>query len=141
MKKVTQQVLFTEPVSGRQVNADLIWTDLDPLAVKLVFRYPGLDMEWMFALDLITTVTEGRAITAGDCDVRTGMELGPEAHTRWFVLQLSSPDGTCKLRTPLAHVTFFAADVAHKMPDEGVMASLVDYELFEILKEAEDSGS
>lgn len=138
MKTVTQQVIWTEPISGREVPADMIWTDLDPVAVKLVFKYDnGVEIEWMFALDLITTVTEGRALKAGEHDVRTSMALGPEAHTRWFVLHLNSPDGTIMVRTPLSHVTFFAADVAHKMPAEGVLDTMVDFELAELLKAAE----
>jgi hypothetical protein len=119
----------------------MYWTDLDPLAVKVTFHYTGHDVHWMFALDLLTTITGGTAVRTGDCDVQTTWERG-RAGEKLFALQLSSPAGTIKLVTPLAEVLEFAVEVEDKLPADGVLETMVDYELdYElaaILKEADD---
>jgi hypothetical protein len=55
-----------------------------------------------------------------------------------FALQLSSPEGTIRLVTTPAEVLQFAGDVEDKLPADGVLETMVDYELAAILKEVDD---
>ncbi len=134
MQQVRQAVTWMIPVSGRQVTSHMEWTDLDPLAVKMTFHYPHTDIEWMFALDLLTSITQDGHPSAGNCDVYTSFERKADGY-RLFILQLSSPEGSIRLLAPMEQVIWFTAQVENRLPSDDVVATMVDYELAEILKE------
>ena len=136
MKTVKHRVLWTEPISKSSAAADLSWTDTDPLAVTLTFHYPGEDRKWLFSLDLITTITSGLALVAGLHDVQTGYERREDGF-RWFNLILSSPDGAIKIQAPMNDVANFAQAVEHLLPAEGILETMMDFELAELLKKEE----
>lgn len=84
----------------------------DPYAVRAVFSGDGVEVEWVFARDLLRT---GLASPVGDGDVHvwpswgTGREL--------LMISLTSPDGQAVLEATAEDVRSFLDRTAAVVPD------------------------
>lgn len=84
----------------------------DPYAVRAVFSGDGMEVEWVFARDLLRT---GLTTPIGDGDVHvwpswgTGREL--------LMISLTSPDGQAVLEAAAADVRSFLDRTAVVVPD------------------------
>ncbi len=90
----------------------LRYSSTDPYAVRAVFSGDGVEVEWVFARDLLRT---GLASPVGDGDVHvwpswgTGREL--------LMISLTSPDGQAVLEATAEDVRSFLDRTAAVVPD------------------------
>ena len=99
----------------------LRYSAADPYAVRAVFSGDGMEVEWVFARDLLRT---GLASPIGDGDVHvwpswgTGREL--------VMISLTSPDGQAVLEAAADDVRTFLDRTAAVVPDgeEGLYLDL-----------------
>jgi hypothetical protein len=90
----------------------LRYSAADPYAVRAVFSGDGMEVEWVFARDLLRT---GLATPVGDGDVHvwpswgTGREL--------LMISLTSPDGQAVLEAAADDVRAFLDRTAAVVPD------------------------
>jgi hypothetical protein len=90
----------------------LRYSAADPYAVRAVFSGDGMEVEWVFARDLLRT---GLATPIGDGDVHvwpswgTGREL--------VMISLTSPDGQAVLEASAEDVRTFLDRTAVVVPD------------------------
>jgi sporulation and cell division protein SsgA len=90
----------------------LRYSAADPYAVRAVFSGDGMEVEWVFARDLLRT---GLATPIGDGDVHvwpswgTGREL--------VMISLTSPDGQAVLEASADDVRTFLDRTAAVVPD------------------------
>jgi hypothetical protein len=97
----------------------LRYSAADPYAVRAVFSGDGMEVEWVFARDLLRT---GLATPTGDGDVHvwpswgTGREL--------LMISLTSPDGQAVLEAGASDVRDFLDRTAVVVPDGGESAYL-----------------
>jgi hypothetical protein len=90
----------------------LRYSACDPYAVRAVFSGDGMEVEWVFARDLLRT---GLASPVGDGDVHvwpswgTGREL--------LMISLTSPDGQAVLEATADDVRSFLDRTAVVVPD------------------------
>lgn len=101
----------------------------DPYAVRAVFRGDDLEVEWVFARDLLSV---GLSRPAGDGDVHVWpcWESGQDT----VLISLSSPDGKAVLEAEARDVQAFLQRTAHVVPlgDEALFLD-VDAELSRLL--------
>ena len=92
--------------------ASLRYSATDPYAVRAVFSGDGMEVEWVFARDLLRT---GLVCPTGDGDVHvwpswgTGREL--------LMISLTSPDGQAVLEAGADDVRRFLDRTAAVVPD------------------------
>lgn len=97
----------------------LRYSAADPYAVRAVFSGDGMEVEWVFARDLLRT---GLATPVGDGDVHvwpswgTGREL--------LMISLTSPDGQAVLEAGASDVRDFLDRTAVVVPDGSESAYL-----------------
>jgi len=97
----------------------LRYSAADPYAVRAVFSGDGMEVEWVFARDLLRT---GLASPVGDGDVHvwpswgTGREL--------LMISLTSPDGQAVLEASATDVRSFLDRTAAVVPDGDESAHL-----------------
>ncbi|MEJ2579305.1 MAG: SsgA family sporulation/cell division regulator [Kineosporiaceae bacterium] len=98
----------------------LRYSAMDPYAVRAVFSGDGMEVEWVFARDLLRS---GLAAPIGDGDVHvwpswgTGREL--------LMISLTSPDGQAVLEAAAEDVRVFLDRTAAVVPD-GEESSYLD---------------
>lgn len=98
----------------------LRYSATDPYAVRAVFSGDGMEVEWVFARDLLRS---GLAAPIGDGDVHvwpswgTGREL--------LMISLTSPDGQAVLEAAAEDVRMFLDRTAVVVPD-GEESSYLD---------------
>lgn len=83
------------------IPVSLRYSAADPYAVRALFRGDGLEVEWVFARDLLL---RGLTVPAGEGDVRVWPASGSQV-----MVSLSSPDGRAVLEVDPADVRSFLA--------------------------------
>ena len=97
----------------------LCYSAADPYAVRAVFSGDGMEVEWVFARELLRT---GLGTPVGDGDVHvwpswgTGREL--------LMISLTSPDGQAVLEASASDVRSFLDRTAAVVPDGDESAHL-----------------
>lgn len=90
---------------GLRYNAD------DPYAVRAVFRGEGLEVEWVFARDLLAV---GLAQPCGEGDVHVWPAR--DADSDDVMISLSSPDGRAVLEADAEDLAAFLEQTAQVVP-------------------------
>lgn len=122
-------------IHAQIVDCELTWHPENPFAVLAIFTGAHQDpVEWMFSIDLLTDITEGRSNYSGHGDVTTLLEKSPTGDQ--IHLKLRSPFGEIKLITLLSVVKKFTDEVAEQSRLFGDSLALdVDLAIMRILQE------
>ena len=102
----------------------------DPYAVRAVFSGDGMEVEWVFARDLLR---RGLSAPIGDGDVHVWPCLSSDG-SAVVIIELCSPDGELLVQAGSRSVTRFVQGMLASVPD-GQESTFVDFddELAQIL--------
>ena len=112
VEAAVQLRLVVADAAAVPLPVSLRYSSADPYAVRAVFSGDGMEVEWVFALELLRT---GLTCPVGDGDVHvwpswgTGREL--------LMISLSSPDGQAVLEAGAEDVRSFLDRTTLVVPD------------------------